>query len=139
MAVITDIGNLRDIHPRNKHDVGKRLALWALAKDFGKDVVYSGPLYKSMKVDGNKVTLSFDHAEGGLAAADGKELRCFTIAGEDKQFVPAQARIVGNAVEVSCETVAKPVAVRMGWEKNAEPNLANKEGLPASPFRTDEW
>jgi sialate O-acetylesterase len=136
MAVTVDIGNVSDIHPRNKQDVGKRLALWALNKQYGqKDLVYSGPLYKSMKVEGNKIRLSFDHVGSGLVSRDGKPLSWFTIAGEDKNFVEAKAEIDGDAVVVSADAVAAPVAVRFGWHQEAEPNLSNKDGLPASPFR----
>lgn len=137
MAVTTDITNLKDIHPRNKQDVGYRLALWALAKTYGKDIVYSGPLYKSMKVEGNKIRLSFDHADG-LKAADGKELTWFSIAGEDGEFVEAKATIDDDAVVVWSESVSSPKHVRFGWHQLAEPNLVNGAGLPASPFRTDK-
>jgi sialate O-acetylesterase len=146
MAVTVDIGNVRDIHPRNKQDVGKRLALWALAKNYAKaDLVYSGPLYKSMEIDGGKVRITFDHVGGGLVSRDGKPLTWFTVAGDDGKFVEAAAEIepstgsgrVGDAVVVSSGAVAAPKAVRFGWADNAEPNLSNKEGLPASPFRTD--
>ncbi|HLQ45318.1 MAG TPA: sialate O-acetylesterase, partial [Planctomycetaceae bacterium] len=137
MAVTTDITNLDDIHPKNKQDVGKRLALWALAKTYGQsDLVYSGPLYKSMKVEGNKVRIEFDHAGGGLKARDGKALSWFTIAGKEGDFVEATATIDGNSVIVSSDKIAEPAAVRFGWDQLAEPNLANAEGLPASPFRT---
>jgi len=139
MAVTVDIGNVKDIHPRNKQDVGKRLALWALAKDYGKDIVYSGPLYKAMKAEAGTIRVSFDHLGGGLASRDGKPLSHFQIAGEDKKFVDAQATIDGESVVVSSDAVPKPVAVRFGWHQLAEPNLMNKEGLPASPFRTDKW
>ena len=140
MAVTTDIGNLRDIHPRNKQDVGRRLALWALAKDYGRDdVTYSGPLYKSMAVEGNTIRLTFDHVGSGLTSRDEKPLTWFEIAGEDKQFVEAQATIEGNTIVVSSDAIANPVAVRFGWHQGAEPNFVNKEGLPASPFRTDSW
>ncbi len=140
MAVTTDIGNLRDIHPRNKQDVGRRLALWALAKTYGReDVTYSGPLYKSMTVEGNAIRLSFDYVGSGLMARDGMPLTWFEIAGEDKQFVEAEARIDGDTIVVSSDTVANPVAVRFGWHQSAEPNFVNKEGLPASPFRTHRW
>ncbi|MCA9163431.1 MAG: 9-O-acetylesterase, partial [Planctomycetales bacterium] len=139
MAVTVDIGNVKDIHPRNKQDVGKRLALWALAKDYGQgDLVYSGPLYKSMKVDGNKAVLSFDHVGGGLVSRDGEPLSWFQVAGEDGNFVDAKAEIVGDTVVVHAEGVSKPTAVRFAWNQTAEPNLSNKAGLPASPFRTDK-
>jgi sialate O-acetylesterase len=140
MSGTTDIGNVSDIHPKNKQDVGKRLAIWALAKTYGKaDLVYSGPLYDSMAVDGNKVKIKFQHVGGGLVARDGKPLTHFTIAGEDQQFVDATATIEGDSVVVTSDKVAKPVAVRFGWNQLAEPNLSNKDGLPASPFRTDDF
>ena len=139
MAVTTDITDLNDIHPKNKQEVGRRLALWALAKVYGRDVVYSGPIYKSMAVEGDKVRLQFDHRGSGLAARDGKALTDFTIAGDDKKFVPAVATIDGDSVVVHSDQVAKPVAVRYAWHDTATPNLSNKEGLPASPFRTDRW
>ncbi len=139
MAVTVDIGNTTNIHPRNKQDVGKRLALWALAKLYGEqDLVYSGPLYKSMTIDGDTIRIAFDHVGGGLVSRDGKPLSWFTIAGEDKNFVEAKAEIDGDEVVVSADGVAAPVAVRLGWHQEAEPNLSNKEGLPASPFRTDK-
>ena len=140
MAVITDIGNLDDIHPKNKQEVGRRLALWALAKVHGRsDIVYSGPLYKSMAVEGEKIRLRFDHAAGGLASRDGKPLDRFEIAGEDRQFAKARAEIDGETLLVSSSAVSRPVAVRFGWHQEAEPNFISKEGLPASPFRTDRW
>ena len=139
MAVTTDIGNLTDIHPRNKQEVGRRLALWALAKDYSRDdVTHSGPLYKSMAVEGNTIRLTFEHIGGGLTARDEKPLTWFEIAGEDKQFVEAQAIIDGDTVIVFSE-IQNPVAVRFGWHESAEPNFVNKEGLPASPFRTHPW
>jgi sialate O-acetylesterase len=137
IVVTTDIGNIHDIHPKNKQDVGKRLALWALAKTYGnKDIVYSGPLYKSMKVEGEKIRLFFAYADGGLIAKDGA-LTHFIIAGEDKKFVEAKAVIDGDTIVVQSDKVKNPVAVRFGWENTAEPNLFNKAQLPASPFRTD--
>lgn len=140
MAVTVDIGNVKDIHPRNKQEVGRRLALWALAKTYGKPIaVYSGPLYRGMKVEGNAIRISFDHTGSGLVSRDGKPLSWFTIAGDDKRFVEAKAIIDGDTVVVSSPEVSKPVAVRFGWHDTAEPNLSNKEGLPASPFRTDSW
>ena len=138
MVVTTDIGNPNNIHPRNKQDVGKRLALWALAKTYGRqDIVYSGPIYKRMKVEGDKIRIFFDHIGGGLVAKDGP-LTHFTIAQKEGDFVPATAVIDGNDIVVSCQDVKEPAAVRFGWQNAAEPNLFNKEGLPASPFRTDD-
>jgi sialate O-acetylesterase len=141
MAVTTDlVDNIADIHPRLKAQVARRLALLALAKTYGKsDLVYMGPVYKSMAVEGSKVRLSFDHVGGGLASRDGKPLTFFEIAGADKKFVKAQAAIDGDAVVVSSDEVKEPVAVRFAWHQEAMPNLQNKEGLPASPFRTDRW
>jgi sialate O-acetylesterase len=140
MVVTTDIGDLQDIHPKNKQEVGRRLALWALANAYGKkDVVFSGPIYKSMVVESNKIRLAFDHVHGGLKASDGKPLSNFIIAGDDRKFVPATAEIVGDSLVIHSDQVAKPVAVRFAWSKDATPNLANNEGLPASPFRTDVW
>lgn len=139
MAVITDIGNVADIHPRNKQEVGRRLSLWALSKTYQVDgLEYSGPTYKSMRVDGNKAVLSFDHA-AGLKALDGKALTWFSVAGADKKFSEAKAEIVGDTVVVTSDAVTAPVAVRFGWNEVAEPNFANGAGLPASPFRTDQW
>jgi sialate O-acetylesterase len=141
LAVITDlVDNIKDIHPRNKKPVGNRLALWALVKDYGvKDLVYSGPLYKSMKIEGAKIRISFAHAEGGLASRDGKDLSEFKIAGADGKFVPAKAVIDGQTVVVSADGVKAPKTVQFGWHKVANPNLINKAKLPASPFQTDNW
>ncbi|GAG23990.1 unnamed protein product, partial [marine sediment metagenome] len=141
MVVTTDlVDNIKDIHPRNKLDVGNRLALWALAKTYGKkDLVYSGPLYKSMKVEGGKIRLSFAHLGGGLKSRDGKRLSEFQIAGPDGKFVAAKAVIDGNTVLVEAEGVDSPTQVRFGWHKTANPNLVNKEGRPASPFQTNNW
>jgi sialate O-acetylesterase len=139
MAVIIDIGEADDIHPKNKQDVGKRLALWALANTYGKKLVYSGPIYKSMKVDGNSIVLSFDHVGGGLVAKGGEELKGFAIAGADKKFVWADAKIDGDTIVVSSDKVAEPAAVRYAWADNPVCNLYNAEELPASPFRTDDW
>ena len=140
MAVITDIGNVRNIHPKNKQEVGRRLSLWALAKTYGKTgTVYSGPLYRSMNIEGNKIRISFDHVGGGLAARDGARLSHFTIAGNDQKIVPAKAAIEGESIIVWADEIAEPAAVRFGWHQESEPNFINKEGLPASPFRTDDW
>ncbi len=138
MAVTTDITELDDIHPHNKQDVGKRLALWALAKTYGRtDLVYSGPLYKSMFTQDAAIRVAFDHVGSGLTSRDGKPLTWFEIAGPDKKFYKAEAEISGNAVLVWNNRVKKPLAVRFAWHQEAIPNLINQEGLPASPFRTD--
>jgi sialate O-acetylesterase len=139
MAVTIDIGEANDIHPTNKQDVGRRLALWALAKTYSKDIEYSGPLYKLMAVEGNEAILHFDHVGGGLVAGGGGPLKGFAIAGPDKKFVWADADIKGDTVVVSSDKVTEPVAVRYGWADNPVCSLYNKEGLPASPFRTDNW
>jgi sialate O-acetylesterase len=136
MVVTTDVGDADDIHPARKGPVGARLALAARALAYGEKIEYSGPLFDSMKVEGNKAVISFTHVGGGLVAKDG-ELRGFTIAGADKKFVPATAEIRGNTVEVWSDRIASPAAVRYGWANVPEVNLCNKEGLPASPFRTD--
>lgn len=151
LAVTIDIGETKDIHPKNKQDVGKRLALWALAGPYGKDINPSGPLYKGYSVEGSKIRISFNHAkEGlmigkkeGLAAvvpeADGK-IKWLEIAGEDQQFKRADAAIEGGELLVSSPEVPSPVAVRYAFKQDpAGANLYNAEGLPASPFRTDLW
>lgn len=138
MAVTTDItDNINDIHPPNKQDVGHRLALWALAKDYGKAVVYSGPLYSSMKVEEDKIRIRFTQVGGGLVAKG--PLAGFSIAGYDQRFLPALAKIEGDEVVVWSPQVTNPVAVRFGWTDAPIPNLFNRAGLPASPFRTDSW
>jgi len=140
MAVALDIGNVNNVHPQNKQDVGKRLALWALARTYGReDLVYSGPLYRSMRVNGHKAVVEFDHVGGGLISRDGKPLSHFRIAGEDRVFVEAKAVIETNRVVVGSDAVLRPAAVRFAWDQKAQPNLMNKESLPAAPFRTDTW
>jgi len=136
MAVTIDIGD-PNIHPRNKQDVGRRLSLWALAKTYGRKVEYCGPIYKSMKTEGNKITLYFDYVDGGLVGKGGEKLKGFTVAGRDGKFFAADAEINGDRVVVRSRDVAEPAAVRYGWENYPVCNLFNKEGLPASPFRTD--
>ncbi len=137
MAVVTDIANLYDIHPRNKKDVGYRLALWALAKTYGKTgLVFSGPLYKSMSIENNKIRISFDHTGSGLISLDSRPLAWFEVAGEDKVYRKAKAEIDGHTVLVWNDRIDHPITVRFGWHELAAPNLGNKEGLPASPFRT---
>jgi sialate O-acetylesterase len=139
MAVITDIGDKDDIHPTRKEPVGARLALAARAIAYGEQVEFSGPIYQSLKVNGAKAILSFSHARSGLEARGG-ELTGFAICGEDRKFVWAKAEILPDkTVAVSSAEVAKPVAVRYGWSDNPVVNLWNKDGLPASPFRTDDF
>ncbi len=138
-AVIIDIGEADNIHPKNKQDVGKRLALWALANTYGQKIEYCGPVYKSMKTEGNRIILTFDHVGGGLVAAPEQPLKGFAIAGADRKFVWADATIEGNTVVVSSDKVSEPAAVRYAWADNPVCNLYNKEELPASPFRTDDW
>ncbi|CEK13062.1 sialate O-acetylesterase [Chthonomonas calidirosea] len=133
-----DIGDANDIHPKDKQDVGKRLALYALAKVYGQKVTYSGPTFRSMKVEGHTVRIFFDHTDGGLVAKGGK-LTGFAIAGSDKQWHWADAQIDGNSVVLSSPDVPNPVAVRYAWADNPECNLYNGAGLPAFPFRTDDW
>jgi sialate O-acetylesterase len=138
MAVTIDIGDLHNIHPANKQEVGRRLALIARAKTYGEDIVYSGPLYKSQKIKSDKIELSFTHTDGGLIAK-GDTLKGFTIAGADKKFYPAIATIKGDKVVVSAANVPNPVAVRYAWANFPTCNLYNGEELPASPFCTDDW
>ncbi|MEP6673209.1 MAG: sialate O-acetylesterase [Chthoniobacter sp.] len=135
IAVITDFGEPTNIHPKHKEPVGTRLSLAARALAYGDKIEYSGPTFDSLRVDGGKAVLTFQHA-AGLVAKDG-ELKGFTIAGEDKNFVPAKAEIKGATVTVSADAVTKPVAVRYGWTNVPNVNLYNGAGLPASPFRTD--
>lgn len=143
MVVTTDlVDDLNNIHPSYKWEVGHRLALWALAKDYKHtDIEYSGPMYKKMKARRGKIILEFDHVGGGLVSNDNKPLSWFTIAGPDGKFVPAIAEIKDNKIEVSSPDVKKPKAVRFAWDETAQPNFFNKDGLPASPFRTDgsQW
>ncbi len=138
MAVITDIGERFDIHPRNKQDVGYRLALAAKKVAYGKDVVFSGPMYTGMEIIGLEIRISFDYVANGLMAK-GEKLKGFQIAGADRKWYWADAQIVGGKVYVTSEKVKQPAAVRYGWSINSEANLFNKNGLPASPFRTDDW
>jgi sialate O-acetylesterase len=141
MAVTTDIGDAKDIHPKNKQDVGKRLASIALNKTYGKANVYSGPVYQSHRQEGNKIIITFNNIGSGLNAKDKYGyLRGFEVAGADKIFYYAKAFIEADKVVVYSESVGLPVAVRFGWADDAgENNLFNKEGFPAAPFRTDEW
>lgn len=139
LAVTIDIGDAKDIHPKNKQDVGTRLALVALADVYGRKLEYSGPTLRGMKVEGARARLSFDHAEGGLVAGGGGRLAGFAVAGDDGRFFWADANIEGDTVVVSSPEVKHPVAVRYGWADNPDCNLYNRAGLPASPFRTDDY
>ncbi|MBC8111979.1 MAG: hypothetical protein H7Y04_13035 [Verrucomicrobia bacterium] len=141
MAVTTDVGESNDIHPKNKQEVGKRLAAIALNATYGKNIIAQGPAYQSMKIEGNKIIISFNNIDGGLMAKDKYGyLRGFEIAGEDQQFQYAKAFIEENKVIVYQERLTKPVAVRFGWADDAgDNNFFNKEGFPALPFRTDNW
>jgi sialate O-acetylesterase len=137
MAVIMDIGNPGDIHPRNKSEVGRRLSLWALADTYGKTgVVKSGPLYQGFKIEGNAIRIQFQYADGGLATRDGKAPSHFEVAGPDWNFQPATPEIAGNEIVLKADKIAQPVMSRYGWHQKAEPNLMNKEGLPAASFHT---
>jgi len=136
MVVTTDVGDAEDIHPLKKQPVGERLALAARALAYGEQIVYSGPEYDSMSVSGNRAVIHFKHTGSGLVAKDG-DLRGFFLASADGNFRPAKAEIKGDTVEVFSDEVPVPAAVRYGWSNVPDVNLTNKEGLPASPFRTD--
>jgi sialate O-acetylesterase len=137
MAVIMDVGDVFNIHPKNKQEVGKRLALWALAKDYGfKDIFYSSPLYKNMKIENGKARIFFE-TSGSSLIVKGNTIKGFAIAGPDKKFVWANAQIDGDSVLVWSDKLQNPSAVRYGWSDWIECNLYNKQGLPVSPFRTD--
>ena len=140
MAITIDLGDAKDIHPKNKQDVGKRLSFWALGTVYGKNVAaISGPLPAGSSISGNAFTVSFKHTNGGLKSMQGGALTGFQIAGEDKQWKTAEAKIIGETVVVSSAEVAQPAAVRYAWKDWPEYSLANGAGLPASPFRTDDW
>ena len=139
LAVAIDIGEAGNVHPHNKQDVGKRLALAVRAQTYGEKITYSGPVYKTYKIEGNSIRLSFEHTDGGLQTKNGEKLQGFTIAGADHEFYWADASIEGNEIIVSSPEVKFPVAVRYAWADNPICNLYNGAGLPASPFRTDSW
>jgi len=139
LAVTIDVGDPKDLHPHRKLEVGQRLALWAEGTTYKQPMEYSGPLYESMRIDGSEVRVRFTHVGSGLQAPSGTELHGFAIAGVDRKFHWAEARIVGDAVVVSSRDVPDPVAVRYAWADSPVCNLFNKDGLPASPFRTDDW
>jgi sialate O-acetylesterase len=140
MVVVSDlVDNVKDIHPRNKQDVGKRLANWALAETYGfKDLVYKHPVYESMKVEKNKIRIALANAGKGLAV-HGDEIKSFEIAGADQAFMAAKAKIEGNTVLVWTKEIKTPVAVRFSYSNDAIGNLFSREGLPVAPFRTDNW
>jgi sialate O-acetylesterase len=138
LAVTIDVGESGNLHPPRKEEVGARLARWALGTTYGKDLVYSGPLYESLRIEGKEIRIHFTHVGTGLKM-QGENLQGFTIAGADKKFHHAAARIDGHSIVVSSPEVEAPVAVRYAWADSPECNLFNKEGLPASPFRTDDW
>jgi sialate O-acetylesterase len=138
MAVITDVGEENDIHPKKKAPVGNRLALLARKIAYGEGIVAMGPEYKSMKVEGNRAVLTFDNVGAGLECR-GEKLTGFAVAGADRKFHNAEAEIRGDTVVVHSPAVEKPVAVRFGWANYPVVNLWNKDGLPATPFRTDDW
>jgi sialate O-acetylesterase len=138
LAVTIDVGDPKNLHPPRKAEIGERLALWALGTTYGQKIVFSGPLYESMHVEGNEIRIHFEHTGSGLQA-DGEQLKGFSIAGADRKFHWANARIDGTAVMVSSEDVIAPVAVRYAWADSPDCNLYNEEGFPASPFRTDDW
>ncbi|MEJ7558887.1 MAG: sialate O-acetylesterase [Pedobacter sp.] len=139
MAVAIDVGNDLDIHPKNKQDVGKRLGLIALAKDYGVKIPFTGPVYKSQLITGNSIKLTFIGVESGLKTKDGGEVKGFIVAGSDQKFHWAEAKIIGNQIVVSSAAVANPVSVRYAWANNPVCNLVDGSGLPASPFKTDAW
>ena len=139
MAVAIDIGEADNIHPQNKQDVGRRLALGAFKVTFNKDIVHSGPIYQSMYVDKGKIRLRFKETGSGLIAKGGGPLKGFAIAGDDRKFVWADAKIEGEEIVVWSDNVPEPAAVRYAWADNPICNLYNREGLPTSPFRTDNW
>ena len=139
MAVTIDIGDVTNIHPTHKQEVGRRLALAADKIAYGQDIVYSGPMYQSMEIAGNSVRLKFDHTGSGLMVKGDSPLNGFAVAGADRKFYWANATIDGDEVIVKSSKVAKPVAVRYAWANSPDCNLYNKEGFLASPFRTDDW
>ena len=139
LAVLIDIGEADDIHPKNKAEVGRRLALNALALTYGKNIPYSGPIYSSYRIEGSSMRISFDYTDGGLCTPGGSALEGFYLAGADHVFHKAKAMIEGVSVVVSCPEVEFPTSVRYGWANNPVCNLYNGAGLPASPFRTDSW
>jgi sialate O-acetylesterase len=138
MAVTFDLGEPHLLHPKNKQAFAHRLALWARACVYGQEIPWSGPLPAGQQIQGNSITLRFTHTDGGLVAK-GDALKGFLLAGADQQWKPAAARIESDTVVVSSADVKSPVAVRYAWANDPDGNLYNGAGLPASPFRTDNW
>lgn len=139
MAVTIDIGDDKDIHPKNKQEVGRRLSLIARANTYGEAISFSGPIYNEYRIEGNTIRIKFKYVEGGLKIKNSETLKGFEISGLNHKFYWATAEIIGNDVIVSCPSVLNPIAVRYAWSENPVCNLFNSEGLPASPFRTDDW
>ncbi len=139
LAVTIDVGEMRNLHPPRKKEIGERLALWAFGTTYGQKLVYSGPIYEGSKIEGGRIRIRFTHIGSGLESKDGGALKGFSIAGADRKFHWADAQIDGDTIVVSSPDVTQPVAVRYAWADSPECNLYNKEGLPASPFRTDDW
>jgi sialate O-acetylesterase len=139
LAVTIDVGDPNNVHPHHKLEVGQRLAPWALGTVYKRPIIYSGPIYQSMQLNGREIAIQFTHVGAGLEAHGIGELQGFAIAGSDRKFHWADARIEGDTVVVSSQEVAKPVAVRYAWADSPRCNLFNKDGLPASPFRSDDW
>ena len=143
-AVIIDLGESNDVHPRNKTEVAKRLALWPLAKDYGfTGIPFRSPEYKSIEIKDNKAVVTIDHIGAGLRTFDVSELKGFAICGEDKKWVWAEAKFLlgtpKNRIEVASSQIVKPIAVRYAWSDNPVCNLLSEEGLPLTPFRTDDF
>lgn len=139
LAVAYDLGTTNDVHPVDKFPVAQRLALLVRNCSYGERLEFSGPVLREWKVDGERVTLNFDHAAGGLVSRDGNPLRHFELAGQDRLFAPASAKVHGNTVELTAAGIITPVAVRYAWSPTADLNFFNGAGLPAAPFRTDNW
>jgi sialate O-acetylesterase len=139
MAVTIDIGDAKDIHPKNKQEVGRRLALIAGAKTYNLKSEFSGPIYNTYRIEGNKIRILFFQTESGLKTPVDGPLKGFAVAGPDHKFHWADAKIEGNEIVVSCKDITDPIAVRYAWAKNPVCNLYNGADLPASPFRTDDW
>jgi sialate O-acetylesterase len=139
LAVTIDVGDPNNVHPHRKLEVGQRLALWALGTVYQRPIIYSGPIYESIQINQSEIAVHFTHVGSGLEAHGGGALQGFAVAGSDRKFHWADARIEGDAVVVSSPEIANPVAVRYAWADSPPCNLFNQDGLPASPFRSDNW